>query len=379
MSVYYIVYAISLLFAAMSTHAFSAIRNTTTLEINRYSNANGRAANHFLAVFAIVLSAVPLVLISGLRSQNVGLDTYDYANEYKLIANDNFGLGYHTSWLSPGYVILCKVVSSFAGTNPFPMIFVVALFTFLFLFLSIYENSSDFFISIYLYICFALFLQTMNQSRQMLAISITTYSYTYVKKRNLKMFLLFILIATSIHASALVFLPVYFISKIRFSKKMIAFYITAIAGLVIAYPLIILLAQHTPYALYIGSWYDVEQKSTTILNLVFRILLLIVCLLFYKNLIRKGQQNEILYHISFACVALQTLTVKSYIFGRVTTYFFIFFIFLIPEVIYSIRNKGARITVYVIILILFAVYYFLRVTPENMLSEKFIPYYTSLG
>lgn len=375
MSVYFFTFGTSLFFALLSTASYRYARKETVSGPAPAYHSPQKTAAFGLFLLGLVLSMLPLILVSGLRSQNIGLDTRTYANEYQNIATNRFGLGYHSSWLSPGYVILCKIVALFAGENPVAITFVVAMFTFLFLFLAVYQNSSDFFLSIYLYFCSALFFQTMNQSRQQLAISVTTYSLTYIKRRDFRMFLTFVLLAASIHASALAFLPAYFLANLKINKRNFLFYLTAAACCVALFPLLTRLLQYTGYGWYIGSVYDIEARDSAVWNLVFRLLLLAGFFCFVKGVLQRNPQNRILYNMAMVCVILQVLTVQSYIFGRVTTYYFIFFIFLIPEIVHSARRSETKLFLCATVMILFAAYFALRVTPQTLVEGKFDNYH----
>lgn len=63
--------------------------------------------------------------------------------------------------------------------------------------------------------------------RQTLALVITLYAFDFIVQRNLSKFILCMLIATMVHTSAVIFIPAYWIYKIKFSTKKIIFIILA--------------------------------------------------------------------------------------------------------------------------------------------------------
>lgn len=60
---------------------------------------------------------------------------------------------------------------------------------------------------------------TLTGLRQAMALSFVLFSYQYILQRNFKKFILFLLIAAAFHISAVVFLPAYFIAKIKMGIK----------------------------------------------------------------------------------------------------------------------------------------------------------------
>lgn len=65
------------------------------------------------------------------------------------------------------------------------------------------------------------FFFSFTYIRQVIAVGIAWYSYRYIYTRNLKLFAICVILATSFHNSALLILPMYFVGGYRLSKKVI--------------------------------------------------------------------------------------------------------------------------------------------------------------
>jgi hypothetical protein len=133
------------------------------------------------------------------------------------------------------------------------------------------------------------------------------------------------------------------------------------------YKTIVRLLGKTSYgAIYLGwSAYDISLKGSAVINFAVRIILLIICLSVYKEVIKKNKKNEILYHMVIICTILQLFTLVSYLYGRMTTYFFVYYILLLPEVINLYRLKISKnskriydVLIYTLLFVYQIVYYF---------------------
>lgn len=306
-----------------------------------------------------IMSSIQMVFIVGFRD-NVGADFKNYVSIFESI-NKFSALSISLDRIEPGYFLLNKIIGIVFGNFSVILNFVVALLTIFFVVKIIYEKSYNCFISIYLFISFCLFYSIMNQSRQGLAISIALYSIRYLVNDKRVKCCITILIAASIHYSALIMLLLPLIYKSEINFKTIKRYIfISIIGL-LNINIIMNLFQYTKYSVYLGSKYDINQGNSVIINLFFRLILLFIVLYFKKNLSKNLYLNT-LYHMVILCTVFQVLAVKSSLFARITTYFFISYILLIPEVIGSIKNKRLRVLAYFFVIIGFAIYHYVYFT-----------------
>ena len=307
-------------------------------------------------IMICILSAIQMIFIIGFRT-NVGTDFDNYVNIFRNI--NGFPANYiNTDNLEKGYVLLNRVIGFFIGNKPIIFNFIVAFLTIFFIMKAIYDKSYNCFLSIYLFISFCLFYSGMNQSRQLLAIAIGMYSVKYLEMKKYINFIIYVLIAASIHSSAIILLVLIPLSRILITRRVLVKYFIVTIIIIINVNLIINLLQYTKYSIYFGSKYDVTQGSSVMINTLFRVVLLIGILLFIKK-VNSNKYNNILYHMAILCTILQILAINTSLFARITTYFFVAYIFLIPEILRSIKSKEIRILSYIATIILFGIYHFI--------------------
>lgn len=324
-----------------------------------------RRIDSYLKFLFLASSFLVLYIPLAIRSVRVGTDYNRYKDVYlSLVSNEAIHVNI-IKWLGWPFVSIVKISGMIIGQNYFLFYGILGFLTLLFFYKAILMSKKPW-LSLFLFVSFCLYFQTFNQIRQMLSISLILFSYKYIASRELIKYVVLILSASVFHKTSLFFLPFYFLSKIKINKKSVTFYALIVVA-VIALSFILRRAiSLTSYGhFYSGSYLDLSMSKSSVLNLVVRLVMLFGTAVFYKNLIKRDQNNRILFNLIIWCVILQFATVfVSSLFGRMTTMFFVFYLLLIPEVVVVIEEKIKRHQKIIILLTLVAafvyqtVYYF---------------------
>jgi len=308
-----------------------------------------------------IISMLILFLVIACRYET-GTDYKGYAEVY-IRVNNNTLTQSDKDWLGIGFRFICIVIGILGKNNYILMFAVIAAITIYYFGKSIYRISPSWSLSLYLLICFCLYYQCFNQSRQMMAIAITTYSYRYIKENNIKKYFFYIIIATLLHTSAIVMLPLYFIRDWKISGKNIAIFTVLTLIVYFQFDKILWLLSFTSYGkIYLNSFrYNSSFQLSPILNLIIRFIFLAVCMIVSKEVIKEKPYTRGLYNAAIICTIIQVLTLKSYLFGRVTTYYFALYILLIPYVIKTMQKKmkDGKGFLNLGVIIFFALYHFI--------------------
>ena len=147
--------------------------------------------------FAIVIYSIVL----GLR-YNVGEDYMSYMNIYNMQDFDN------VEW---GYAILNRLLYNLG--LPFSSIFILVAFLQIFFFVKGVEkiNKKYLPLSLFFYFTTLYLFFSINGLRQAIAFSIFVFAIGYIGKKQLFKYLITIFLASTLHKSSLVLLPLYFI------------------------------------------------------------------------------------------------------------------------------------------------------------------------
>jgi hypothetical protein len=199
----------------------------------------------------------------------------------------------------------------------------------------IYKKSTNPLYSYFLFFCFGLFTFSMSTLRQTIAIGLCIIAYL-LKDKPIKK-LLALVLAISIHMSALVFLPVLFIHKIKIN--------TLTKTVAIVLPLATVVFMSTIQA-FILSFSSKNIYGTTKVGGYGMILFLaVVVVLGWYILIRKPASSpmhsnniEILIFVYLALLVFVATRFNLAVM-RLYYYYFIYIIVLIPNLVSSISNK----------------------------------------
>lgn len=305
----------------------------------------------------LIMSAIPLIILIGFRDISVGYDTSAYVETFFRITKGEITAS-DGDWLSIGYIAICKLIGLFSDNNYVLYNTIIGILTVFFFYKAIMNNSKNSTFSLYLLFSTCLFYQTFNQSRQMLAIAIVLYSWKFIENNKMKKFLFFILLAFSIHKSAIIMMPFYWLTKAKINYKNIMLYIIFAFSIFAFFDVIQKMLLLTHYGqVYTERGMFISQTSTW-LNLSFRFLIVILCMIFYKYTRREEKKSlNKLINVAIWCILFQLLTVKVYIFGRITTYLYVFFILLIPNLFENIENKNIKITFKTIMISIFFIFH----------------------
>ena len=183
----------------------------------------------------IVLLFIPLYLLEALRGESVGGDLDNYLPMFDSIArSQSFEELMGVTNTEPGYTLFCKFISCISDSRRFFLI-VISFVSLTGPFFLIYKYSNMPVLSVLLYFALGFYTNTYNNLRQSLALSICFMSVPFLLGRKGWKFLLMILLASSMHYSALFFGLIYpILSKDVRPQKIVVFFIIIIATFLFA-------------------------------------------------------------------------------------------------------------------------------------------------
>jgi hypothetical protein len=301
-----------------------------------------------------------LFLVLGLQN-NVGTDYNSYIQIYKNIQSIN-----STYWLEIGniyFITILKYIFNYPN-----IIFIGYSFFNVMFFYKFLKNNSKFIgLSLFIFIT-GTYLYPMSFSglRQILAIMILSYSTTFLKENNKIKFITFGFLAFLFHKSAIIVMPVYYLSKFNFKKRLLLFTLlfSLFSHLVNFNNLVINSLRNFLINIIhlVGSFNYVKYiknptiRETQIGFLVgFYIIFLFIIILYKERLIK-----DIITNISFN---LFYLYIISFLwlsnfpnYTRITWYFQIFVVVLIPNIIDVFSQKERNIFMLLIMIFYFIIF-----------------------
>lgn len=318
-----------------------------------------------IAVFNI------LFLLSALRME-VG-------NDYK-----TYAVTCHEVWVNghvvteAGFNLLVKAVYTLIGHENYVVIFAVFAFATVALFLkTFHEDSDNFFLSMFLFMTLGIYFRTFNTVRYYFVLAVVLYSIRYVAQKKYMQFILMIVAAAFFHKSVLVVIPLYLIA--RFLKKKWQYALIAAGSLAVflGKDLVMWIALKL-YPSYVNTGY-INGEGGILSNLpgIGRcMLVLTLCLCFYKEAIAENKANHICFNLNIMAVLLYVCGYYIPLLSRFSYYLMVPHVLLVPGVIMRIpdEKKKKMVTAITIAIGLLYFIYFLKTASGD--GIRVLPYRT---
>lgn len=316
-----------------------------------------------------------LLIYSGLR-YDVGWDYFAYADQIR----EAYNTGYISDRYEPLSLMLLMVGVLFKF---YPLsFFLFSLVSLTCVYLIIDKYSVNPLLSWLVYYSMPLFFyESLSTIRQGVALSLIVYAYKYLVERKIANFILFIFIASLFHGSAvaaLLLLLVYMfpISRVvNFVLLIASFFIgSAFSRYIVEY--ISMYEFFSGFLVYINFDYS---KPNSLWVLYYGLTLL--NLLFYKRLVSINPENSRLISvINFGIVIYNILIFEPVSAMRISAFYIIYFIFIIPSYVgvFGVKYRRAVGNYIVAVFgILMGVYLYIIIAGyQSGLVDKisFIPY-----
>lgn len=294
-------------------------------------------------LFSILIMII-FIIISAFRD-GIG-DTGMYKYSYGLVAQDALGEdGYEK-----GFIFFLTILTRIS-IDPQFMIIITSIITQGINIWFLRKYSSYFELELFMYIASGYFLTTMNGIRQAMAASIMLLGTRFLIERKFIPYLILTLVMSTIHSSALVMIPVYFIvnndswSK-NFVKTIGIMLIVTLFGGVIMNIAFKLLA-----GTKFGTYSEFDEGGANIVRMVVAMVPVFMAYIQRDKLREIFPQCDIFVNLAIVNMFIMALSLYNWIFARMTYYFVPYTFVLLPYIIKSIDIKEQRNLIYYTFLI----------------------------
>lgn len=309
--------------------------------------------NHGRAAQAI-LSALGVWLVLALRSPYCGVDLMGTKGEGYL---GTFGRITLTNWsdlafiyFEPGWTVYCKLCS-YVSTDPQMFLAITGTITIGLISWMIYKYASNILLAFVVYVSFGLYLFSFSGIRQALALSITFFAAHFIMgQKRLLVFVGLVVLASTIHASAIIFLMAWLVSRVRLTKLRGIFLLVVLFLLL---PVLSSIVQFLAPIIFGRDYLGYENEGGAVtMFLVYTVIFLLSLTI--------NVSNPLLRWMLLLAVASQSLgTISTGAMTRIGYYFSIFFVLFVPEYLGHFKEKNVRLVLEGLVCILFMIYFYL--------------------
>ena len=294
-----------------------------------------RADNKGLLVW---LPVVPILLVSVFR-YGIGTDylwVYDYGYESVVL-----GRSWNYSRFEPGYLAINFLVSFLHGSS-FWVFAIMAVIFHYFMYRFILEWSENVPLSLLVLFVSQQWLFSLSGIRQAAAIAIVAFAIRFAMGKKPVKYFVFIGIAASFHFTALVYAPLYFLLRRRYSQVAVLFLSVFLFAISMAFPnLLQSIADVFGRANYFGSEYSKGRLYIT----EFAIALLISVIVLAVQEVRPDfdSRYRVLINVSIFSLLVASASASIPNAERFDMYFSAVYIALIPSVCKYFKTQLASL------------------------------------
>ncbi|EFN7183490.1 EpsG family protein [Escherichia coli] len=238
----------------------------------------------------------------------------------------------------------------------------IAISSFIVIFLSLKAIPRNYFsISVFVLVC-TFYLPSFSLIRQAIAIAFIAYAVKNYIDGNKKNYIIFILIGSLFHLSALLLVPIYFIARFRVRSSILFLGILIISLLLfLGSGLNALLNSEfflqSKYGYYATSDFIQDAKIGSGVGVFIKMLSPLIFITNAKKILKTNQNLNILLWMSVGCVLANVCSMKIHIFNRLADIFLFVNFMVTSYIINSLEKNVIKQLSSMAIIIVFIVFY----------------------
>jgi hypothetical protein len=280
----------------------------------------------------VTLSFLLLGIIAALRSNTVGSDTALYeqiysSDRYTVINLENFDL----------YTLYSRIVSNIFGENPHVITSVNSILIAILFGVAVYRLSKAPLLTTLLFHSLYFYLTSLNVARQFIAVGLVLNAFYFLSKNKKVMYFIFTAMAISVHASAIISLLYFVLSKIKWTwiKLTIIPIVLTIFSIFFGILLTKFILFFPHYQMYVqgNSGFQVSTASNgskVLINIFYLSLLVFYFIWSYRWKIKIDKSEWLIASSLLFGSLIGFAFLNNLLMSRVEMYFTILIIFFVP-------------------------------------------------
>lgn len=322
----------------------------------------------------LVICFLQLTVISALRDVSIGTDTKEYELWFRIFKNQTlFELIQRYGMRDIGYKLINRIIYLLGGNYRWLLwIEAICIMGSICYFIYLYAPSA--LTAIVFFIGMGYFQFSMNISRQMFAFAFVLMAFKYIKEKNILKYSVMIILASTIHFSAIFCIIFYLIFNKKSRDYSLIALFTSLLCAVFSKQLWLVVSKFIPQSYILKTTVGTGGEGTTILCIWILILIIMYC--FFGKKSSYGNDNIIYVEkmlLSCAIICQSFVTILA-VFGRMAIFFALPFYFLFSKVINEfVGSKNQKFVCIALCGIVF-LYYVVIYLPSG--GANTIPYNT---
>ena len=318
-----------------------------------------------VSLFFALMTFSVIIFFASLRSSVA--DTAAYVSMFKSYPSDLSqidGLLNGVAKRYPGFLVLTVILKKF--TSDYNVWFtIIAVISGICVMIPLYKYSSNFGVSAFLFMASCQFSWMFNGMRQFLVASIIFACTGLVLRKKFIPYAIIVCLLSTIHTSALILIPMYFIvTGEPWNKRTMLF----VGGIILAIlftskftGVLEDVVENTDYATSMEEFKETDD-GTSIIRIAVESVPIIIAFV-YRNRIKDKLTPIIKLSINMSLVAsglyvISKIARSGIMLGRLPIYFSMYNLILLPWLINNIFNKEEKRLVYYLMIVLYIAFFY---------------------
>ena len=354
------------LFVLLLVSATIALMMGQRVQVNVY----GEKQIHYTWLPVLILT-IPMIYMAGTRSKTVlefG-DTSAYLESFKNATTSlpELFASFTEEGKDRGFLIFTTVVKSIIGNREIVYFTLIAAIC-VFCVMVTYKNYSyNFIISAFLFIASGDYVQwTFNGIRQFIPVAVLFACIGLIVKKKYVPLIILILILSTIHATALLMLPMIFIVQGKaWNKKTLLFAAAIILSIAFVEQFTNLITNFMENTQYSGEVDQYLSTEGTSIQRVFVYSIPAVLSLVFKKYIDKAENPIINLAANMSLIAAFSYALSGFtsglFLGRIPIYFSLYNYILLPWIVERVFTKRSAVVIYISMICFYLFYYYYQI------------------
>lgn len=332
-------------------------------------------------LFMAVVTFAVIVFFAGARSYVADTTAYiKMFKDYPLFQNAHDVI-FDSSAREPGFRLFSILIKTFISDNYTVWLSIIAVISGICVMLPLYKYSCNFGVSAFLFMASCQFSWMFNGMRQFLAAAIIFTCTGLVLKNRTLLYVLIVCVLSTIHQSALLLIPMYFIAKGEpWNKRTMLFIACIVLAMLFTSKFTNLLTdvvEQTDYASSVDEFKNTDDGTSPIRILVESIPIILAFI--YRNRIKDKLTPVIKLSINMSLIAsglyiISNIARSGVLLGRLPIYFSMYNLILLPWLLKNIfEDREKDLIYYIMILCYFGFFYY-----QMVITWGGMPYYSEV-
>lgn len=327
----------------------------------------GAEVNHTNVVFAII-TFLPIFFTASMG--DVLVDVHAYIAQFKDISPSFADIDWSSK--GPGFTFIEVIIKNIFGDNVTAFRLVIALIQSLPIILIYRYYSSNYLMSIFMFVSMAFYISwMMNGLRQFVAAAIIFSATPLLVKKKYIPLIIVILLASTIHNTALIMLPVVFIVQGQaWNKRTIMFIIAAIVAMYVFgnnTSLFDSAVESVGLDYSITEAHESGDTGTSFLRVLVNMVPMIISLIYRRKIDVNNKVINVCVNMSIITSGLYLISMvtSGILIGRLPLYTSLYNLILLPYLVKNVFNEHDSKIVTVAMVILYIIYYWYQMHIAN--------------